>query len=179
MAEKLCDKSCEGCIHLSHFYDDLTCCNYFITTGERRPCPPVRVAPSEKPSGRGRKETPMETSKLIETLRFCGDKESCCSQCPSGDRVTEYTATECLCDLMQKAADTIEALQAELRDEMQRHGRLQDLNGCCRCKDTSEMTVLISNKLIAGVRTGWLGGTLPAKFCPFCGRRLHQPPKGE
>jgi hypothetical protein len=40
MAEKLCDKSCEGCIHLSHFYDDLTCCNYFITTGERRPCPP-------------------------------------------------------------------------------------------------------------------------------------------
>lgn len=53
---------------------------------------------------------------------------------------------------------------------------VQDLNGCCRCKDTSEMTVLISNKLIAGVRTGWLGGTLPAKFCPFCGRRLHQHP---
>lgn len=68
----------------------------------------------------------MEVSKLIETLRFCGDKESCCSQCPSGDRVTEYTATECLCDLMQQAADTIETLQAELRDEMHRHDRLQD-----------------------------------------------------
>ena len=40
--------------------------------------------------------------------------------------MTEYTATECLCDLMQKAADTIEALQAELRDEMHRHDRLQD-----------------------------------------------------
>ena len=68
----------------------------------------------------------METSKLIETLRFCGDKESCCTNCPSGDRVTEYTATECLCDLMQQAADTIEALQTELRDEMHRHDRLQD-----------------------------------------------------
>lgn len=56
----------------------------------------------------------METSKLIETLRFCGDKESCCSQCPSGDRVTEYTATECLCDLMQKAANAIEELRLQL-----------------------------------------------------------------
>lgn len=68
----------------------------------------------------------METSKLIQSLRFCGDKESCCSQCPSGDRVTELSATECMCDLMQKAADTIEALQTELRDEMHRHDRLQD-----------------------------------------------------
>ena len=56
----------------------------------------------------------MEVSKLIETLRFCGDKESCCSQCPSGDRVTEYTATECLCDLMQKAANAIEELRSQL-----------------------------------------------------------------
>ena len=56
----------------------------------------------------------METSKLIETLRFCGGKESCCSQCPSGDRVTEYTATECLCDLMQKAANAIEELRLQL-----------------------------------------------------------------
>ena len=56
----------------------------------------------------------METSKLIETLRFCGDKESCCTNCPSGDRVTEYTATECLCDLMQKAANAIEELRLQL-----------------------------------------------------------------
>ena len=59
----------------------------------------------------------METSKLIETLRFCGDKESCCSQCPSGDRVTEYTATECLCDLMQKAANAIEELESQLKSQ--------------------------------------------------------------
>lgn len=56
---------------------------------------------------------------------------------------------------------------------------VQELDGCYRCKDTSEMTISISNKLIAGVRTGWLGGNLPAKFCPFCGRSLPQPPKGE
>jgi hypothetical protein len=56
---------------------------------------------------------------------------------------------------------------------------VQELDGCFRCKDTSEMTVTISNKLVAGVRTGWLGGNLPARYCPFCGRRLPQPPKGE
>ena len=56
---------------------------------------------------------------------------------------------------------------------------VQGVGGCCRCKDTSEMMVAISNKLVAGVRTGFLGGNLPARFCPFCGRRLPQPPKGE
>lgn len=56
---------------------------------------------------------------------------------------------------------------------------VQELDRCCRCKDTSEMTVAISNKLVAGVRTGWLGGNLPARYCPFCGRRLPKPPKGE
>lgn len=56
---------------------------------------------------------------------------------------------------------------------------VQELDGCCRCKDTSKMTVAISNKLVCGVNTGWLGGNLPARYCPFCGRRLPQPPKGE
>ena len=56
---------------------------------------------------------------------------------------------------------------------------VQGVGGCCRCKDTSEMMVAISNKLVAGVRTGWLGGNLPARYCPFCGRKLPQPPKGE
>ena len=56
---------------------------------------------------------------------------------------------------------------------------VQKFDGCLRCKDTSEMTVCISNKLVDGVKTGWLGGNLPAKYCPFCGRRLPQPPKGE
>ena len=56
---------------------------------------------------------------------------------------------------------------------------VQGVGGCCRCKGTSEMMVAISNKLVAGVRTGWLGGNLPARYCPFCGRKLPQPPKGE
>ena len=55
----------------------------------------------------------------------------------------------------------------------------QQLDGCFRCKDSQKMTVTISNKLIDGLNTGWLGGNLPARYCPFCGRRLPQPPKGE
>lgn len=56
---------------------------------------------------------------------------------------------------------------------------VQEVDGCFRCKDSQQMTVTISNKLVDGVNTGWLGGNLSARFCPFCGRRLHQPPKGE
>lgn len=56
---------------------------------------------------------------------------------------------------------------------------VQELDGCIRCKDSQQMTVMISNKLVDGVNTGWLGGNLPAKFCPFCGRSIPQPPKGE
>ena len=56
---------------------------------------------------------------------------------------------------------------------------VQELDGCIRCKDSQQMTVTISNKLVDGVNTGWLGGNLTARFCPFCGRRLPQPPKGE
>ena len=60
------------------------------------------------------------------------------------------------------------------------HGvTVQELDGCFRCKDSQQMTVTISNKLVDGVNTGWLGGNLPAKFCPFCGRSIPQPPKGE
>ena len=56
---------------------------------------------------------------------------------------------------------------------------VQELDGCIRCKDSQQMTVTISNKLVDGVNTGWLGGNLPARFCPFCGRKLPEPPKGE
>ena len=61
----------------------------------------------------------------------------------------------------------------EMADHLIANGvTVRELDGCCRCKDTSEMTVTISNKLVDGVRTGWLGGNLPARYCPFCGRRL-------
>lgn len=69
----------------------------------------------------------MEVSKLVQSLRFCGDKESVCTACGRYDDMGVDGGTNaCMCDLMQKAADTIEALQAELRDEMHRHDRLQD-----------------------------------------------------
>jgi hypothetical protein len=69
----------------------------------------------------------MEASKLVQHLRFCGDKESVCTACGRYDDMGVDGGTNaCMCDLMQKAADTIEALQAELRDEMHRHDRLQD-----------------------------------------------------
>lgn len=69
----------------------------------------------------------MEVSKLIEHLRFCGDPEFCCIGCSRLDEMGVDGGTNaCMCDLMQKAADTIEALQTELRDEMHRHDRLQD-----------------------------------------------------
>ena len=69
----------------------------------------------------------METSKLVQYLRFCGDKESVCTACGRYDDMGVDGGTNaCMCDLMQKAADTIEALQTELRDEMHRHDRLQD-----------------------------------------------------
>lgn len=49
-------------------------------------------------------------------------------------------------------------------------------DGCYCCRDSQNMTLTIRNELVNGVNTGWLGGYLPARFCPFCGRRL---PKGE
>lgn len=72
--------------------------------------------------------------------------------------------------------DTIEVIADCLIDS---GVTVQELDGCIRCKDSQQMTVTISNKLVDGVNTGWLGGNLPARFCPFCGRRLSQPPKGE
>ena len=69
----------------------------------------------------------MKTNELIEHLRFCGDPEFCCIGCSRLDEMGVDGGTNaCMCDLMQKAADTIEALQAELLDEMHRHDRLQD-----------------------------------------------------
>ena len=87
---------------------------------------------------------------------------------------------EKLVELIDEIIELYPSELEKLADGLIAHGvTVQELDGCCRCKDTSEMTVTISNKLVAGVRTGWLGGNLPARYCPFCGRRLPQPPKGE
>lgn len=57
----------------------------------------------------------METSKLIETLRFCGDPEACCIGCSRLDEMGVDGGTHaCMCDLMQKAANAIEELRLQL-----------------------------------------------------------------
>lgn len=45
-------------------------------------------------------------------------------------------------------------------------------SGCFRCEDSAEMIVSVTSKLKDGIKTGWVGGNLPAKYCPFCGRKL-------
>ena len=87
---------------------------------------------------------------------------------------------EKLVELIGEAIELYPSEREELADGLIAHGvTVQELDGCIRCKDSHQMTVTISNKLVDGVNAGWLGGNLPARFCPFCGRRLRQPPKGE
>ena len=60
----------------------------------------------------------MEASKLIETLRFCGDPESCCIGCSRLDEMGVDGGTHaCMCDLMQKAANAIEELESQLKSQ--------------------------------------------------------------
>lgn len=33
------DKHCKGCIYRCNLYNYLYCCDYFLRTGKRRPCP--------------------------------------------------------------------------------------------------------------------------------------------
>jgi hypothetical protein len=69
----------------------------------------------------------MKTNELIKHLRFCADMESLCTACNRYDDMGIDGGTHaCVCDLMQQAANAIEELQTQLRDEMHRHDRLQD-----------------------------------------------------
>lgn len=46
-------------------------------------------------------------------------------------------------------------------------------HGCERCQNSAEMIITITNKVKDTTATcQWLGGHLPAKYCPFCGRKL-------
>lgn len=38
--DKLVDKSCEGCIHLTQIYENLVCCSYIFNKCKKRPCDP-------------------------------------------------------------------------------------------------------------------------------------------
>ena len=45
--------------------------------------------------------------------------------------------------------------------------------GCVRCDNSAEMLIAITNKpKDTNARCQWLGGHLPAIYCPFCGRKL-------
>lgn len=44
---------------------------------------------------------------------------------------------------------------------------------CERCRNSAEMLVIVSNKVKdQNAPSKWLGGQLPARYCPFCGRKL-------
>ena len=44
---------------------------------------------------------------------------------------------------------------------------------CERCRDSAEMLITITNKVKdPNAKYKWLGGHLPARYCPFCGRKL-------
>ena len=48
----VCSKNCVNCRYFQKLYDYCHCCNYFLATGERRPCPAgdgctVKVTKSE------------------------------------------------------------------------------------------------------------------------------------
>lgn len=68
----------------------------------------------------------------------------------------------------QRFVDAFNLAIAALREQEKRSKE------CYYCKDSARMTVSISNKLVDGVNSGWIGGNWPATFCPKCGRRLEE-----
>jgi hypothetical protein len=38
--EKVCDENCMDCIYFTGHVEITWCCNYFLMTDHRRPCPP-------------------------------------------------------------------------------------------------------------------------------------------
>lgn len=52
----------------------------------------------------------MKTKELVEILRFCSDKEICCSQCKLFDLGRE--GAECIAELLNMAADALDARNA-------------------------------------------------------------------
>lgn len=69
----------------------------------------------------------MKTKELIETLRICGDDDIICPACERYDTMGIVGGTFACCgDLMLKAAEALERLDAELKNERYRHDRLQD-----------------------------------------------------
>ena len=87
----------------------------------------------------------MEASKLIETLRFCGDPESCCIGCSRLDEMGVDGGTHaCMCDLMQKAANAIEELESQLKSQLKSQ----------KCNRDSENAIRLEEK--QATSDGWI-----------------------
>jgi hypothetical protein len=56
--DKLTDKSCDGCIHLTYLYDKVSCCSYLLNTGEKRPCGPGKGCTVKTTKRKKKKERP-------------------------------------------------------------------------------------------------------------------------
>ena len=49
------------------------------------------------------------------------------------------------------------------------------LRDCERCRGSAEMLITITNNVKdPNAKSKWLGGHLPAIYCPFCGRKLRK-----
>ena len=88
-------------------------------------------------------------TKLIEALRYC--KVDYCSSCLGCPMYADYEGSGCLNEMHDDAADAIEALQAEIRESMQRCAECGDelahqmpkrgeIVRCGECKHRNDLT---------------------------------------
>ena len=102
--------------------------------------------------------------EMSEQLRYCADVSDC-ANCKRWDKVCE---NQCVDNLLLMAADLIDTVA---------HGvTVQELDGCEYCNglpfsQMEDFTMPNASKKDYDIVT--------IRFCPMCGRRLPQPPKGE
>lgn len=68
----VCDEFCEGCVYMAQLSDVTVCCNYFLSTGARRPClagTGCTVKETGEKRTQWRKEADEEWSKLKEARK--------------------------------------------------------------------------------------------------------------
>lgn len=110
-------------------------------------------------------------------LQPCMFLDSCFGAC---DWCKTHDYSEACVPMLQQRTQTqkmsIHALQSvldEVRNEVENAAAKRG-SGCIRCEDSVGMVVTVISQLKDGITSGWLGGNLPAKFCPFCGRKLEE-----
>ena len=100
----------------------------------------------------------MDYTELVEALWHCYEDDDACATCQRWLANDEW-GIKCKGRLISDAAAAIEALQAEIRESMQK---------CAECGD----------RMVEPKRGKWLihstGGSMATKKCPFCGSESWQ-----